>query len=319
VRTIIAIVAAAGMAGAAWFCTDRVEIRGLEDVRLAPRASAPTAGQTAAAPVAPSGRERLRIASLDLGNLDATAARKPELLVRLAQVVREFDIVALQGFSSPSDELASRIAAAASGNGRSYAFLLSPAAAPLAANERFAFLFDLAMVEIDHTESYLVNDPHDRLTRDPFVVWFRSRGAPPEFAFTFSLVAVRVDGEKTLEELDALADVFVRVREDGRGEDDVILLGSFHADDRNLGRLGDLPRMTCAISETPTNTRGDRQLANLLFDSRATNEFTGRVGVFDFLREFNLSLGEALEISEQLPVWAEFSVYEGGRQSAARR
>lgn len=31
------------------------------------------------------------------------------------------------------------------------------------------------------------------------------------------------------------------------------------------------------------------------------------------MREFNLSLDQALQVSDHLPVWAEFSVYEGGR------
>jgi hypothetical protein len=36
--------------------------------------------------------------------------------------------------------------------------------------------------------------------------------------------------------------------------------------------------------------------------------------VYDFLREFNLDLEtQALQVSDHLPIWAEFSVYEGGR------
>jgi hypothetical protein len=31
------------------------------------------------------------------------------------------------------------------------------------------------------------------------------------------------------------------------------------------------------------------------------------------MKEFNLSLEEALQVSDHFPVWAEFSVYEGGQ------
>jgi deoxyribonuclease-1-like protein len=320
VRTILALFTAAALAGAAWLVTTRFEIRGLETVRLAPRSDSPAdKSQAESALVAGRGGERLRIASFDLPAFDETHPTRPDVLERLARVVREFDVVALQGIASSSDAPLARLAAAASVQGRNYEHLLGPAVNPSAARERFAFLFDAQTVEVDHTECYLVNDPHDRLRSDPFVAWFRARGAPVEAAFTFTLVCVRVDPERTVEELDALADVFVRVRSDGRREDDVILLGNLNADDRYLGRLGDLPRITCAISAAPTTTRGDRQLANVIFDHRATNEFTGRVGVFDFLRELNLSLRDALEISEHLPVWAEFSVYEGGRPRTANQ
>jgi hypothetical protein len=38
----------------------------------------------------------------------------------------------------------------------------------------------------------------------------------------------------------------------------------------------------------------------------------GRSGVLDFMRDGNLTLEEALEVSDHLPVWAEFSIFEGG-------
>ncbi len=36
-------------------------------------------------------------------------------------------------------------------------------------------------------------------------------------------------------------------------------------------------------------------------------------GVLDVVREFNLTQEQALKVSDHLPIWAEFSVYEGGR------
>src|SRR5204863_6411769 len=57
---------------------------------------------------------------------------------------------------------------------------------------------------------------------------------------------------------------------------------------------------------------GRAQYDNLVFDRTATQEFLGRSGVFDFLREYNLSEAQAKQVSDHLPVWAEFSIYEGG-------
>ena len=74
-----------------------------------------------------------------------------------------------------------------------------------------------------------------------------------------------------------------------------------------------LPNLVCVVNNTPTNTRGDKQYDNILFSRVATTEFSGRGGVFDFLRQYNLTLEQALAVSDHLPVWAEFSVYEGGR------
>jgi hypothetical protein len=67
------------------------------------------------------------------------------------------------------------------------------------------------------------------------------------------------------------------------------------------------------VRNTPTNTIGTKQYDNILFQETATVEYTGRGGVYDFLRAYNLTEKQALEVSDHLPVWAEFSVYENGR------
>jgi endonuclease/exonuclease/phosphatase family metal-dependent hydrolase len=102
------------------------------------------------------------------------------------------------------------------------------------------------------------------------------------------------------------------------GEDDVILLGDLNADERHFGQLARVPDITWVIAaDTPTNTRGDKTYDNLLFSRRTTIEFTGHGGVLDLVREFNLGgVDQAGEISDHLPVWAEFSIYENGQPTA---
>ena len=89
----------------------------------------------------------------------------------------------------------------------------------------------------------------------------------------------------------------------------VILLEKIH----NLGQLGEVSSIHCAISGVPSNTRGNKLYDNILFSQLATTEFTGRAGVFDLIREFNLTMDDALAISDHFPVWSEFSIYEGGQ------
>ena len=66
------------------------------------------------------------------------------------------------------------------------------------------------------------------------------------------------------------------------------------------------------ISGVPTNTRGTAHYDNIVFDARGATEFTGRAGVYDMMREQNISMQEALELSDHLPVYAEFHIREGG-------
>ncbi len=155
----------------------------------------------------------------------------------------------------------------------------------------------------------------------PLVAEFRVRSPPPSEAFTFMLVNVLVDPRRAPQELDSLADVFRAARDSGRAgdggfvEDDIIMLGDIETDPEHLGRLGRVPGLVAAINGVPTTTRGTRLADNILFDRRATVEYTGRSGVLDVIRELDLTPQEALEVSEHLPVWAEFSSYENGQAS----
>ncbi len=114
------------------------------------------------------------------------------------------------------------------------------------------------------------------------------------------------------QELAALVDVIRGVRNNGRGEDDVLLLGDLNADERMLDSLAQATGSSVVVSGVPTNTRGSKTYDNILFARSATTEFTQQLGVVDFAREYQLSDTQALEVSDHRPIWAEFSVYEGG-------
>jgi hypothetical protein len=70
--------------------------------------------------------------------------------------------------------------------------------------------------------------------------------------------------------------------------------------------------MLFALEGTPTTVSGEAMLDNIVFPARATNEFSGKAGVVDFLRQLNLSIDQAFQVSSHMPVWAEFFAVEGG-------
>ncbi|MBW3596496.1 MAG: endonuclease/exonuclease/phosphatase [Planctomycetes bacterium] len=311
-RKLLAVLAAAVVAGGAWLVSLKYEIRGWSDVSLAPRDAAPAEPATSPVSRIERATDTIRIAAFHIDSFDEAKAERPHVMARLADILGRYDVAAIQDIRSRNQDLLPRLVELLNAEERQYDYVIGPRLGRSRAVQ-CAFVFDAASVEIDRSEAYVVNDPHDLLSREPLVAWFRVRGPAPEAAFTFTLVNVHVDPPAAEQEVDELAQVFRAVQHDGREEDDVILLGSFHVDDRYVGRLNDVPELIWAVSGVPTTTRGDAQRDNLVFSTRSTNEFTGRMGVFDFLREFNLTLDDALEISDHLPVWAEFSIYEGGR------
>jgi len=312
---VLLMVAALG----GWYFFQRYQIEGVEKLSVKPRevqlaSSAPGSGKAdGLLPPVPAGKITIRIATFNLGPLDQHKMSRPQVVNRLAQVIRRFDIVAMQNIQARNQGIVVQLAEQVNADGRCYHYVVGPNVERDTIHRYSAILFDRASIQVDRSTVGLVDDPLGRLRNSPLVAAFRTRGPEPSQAFTFTLVNVDIDPEQARAELDLLDSVFLAVRGDGRNEDDIILLGTLGADDRHLGRIAQLPGITCAVFGMPTTTRGTESSDNLLFDFRATKEFTGRSGVLDLMRELNLTMQEALETASHLPVWAEFSVYEGGR------
>lgn len=267
-------------------------------------------------PRRPPAGETIRVATFNLRMFGEAKLRDAQAMEIIVAILRQFDLIAVQEVRAAQQDVLPRLIERLNADGQyQYDYALGPRLGRTSSKEQYAFVFDTATIEIDRYQLYTVDDPDDLLHREPLVGWFRARAAPPEQAFTFSLVNVHTDPDEVQRELDVLDDAFFQVRDDPRrGEDDVLMVGDFNARADQLRQLGQIRGLLKVVSgQTPTNVRHTAQYDNILLDAAATTEFTGRGGVFDFLRAYNLTLEQALAVSDHLPVWAEFSIYEGGR------
>ncbi|HND53121.1 MAG TPA: endonuclease/exonuclease/phosphatase family protein [Pirellulaceae bacterium] len=313
-RRISSLFTAVVLAGLVFFGLQIFKGGGFNGLSFGPGAGTNVSGTSATNVPLPAARtnDTIRIASFNIQVFGESKSSKPHVMDALVRICRQFDVIAIQEIRSKSNDILPHFIDLLNANGAQYDFVIGPRLGRTNSKEQYAVIYDRASVEVDRQQLYTVEDPDDLLHREPLVAWFRVRGPPARDAFTFSLVDIHTDPDEVKQEMNALDDVFRAVRDDGRGEDDVILLGDLNCDDRHLGELGQIPNIMAVIHNTATNTRGTSQYDNIIFDQTATREFTGRAGVFDFLREFNLSMEEALEISDHIPIWAEFSIYEGG-------
>ena len=263
-------------------------------------------------PPPPANVNTIKIASFNIQVFGESKLDKPAVVNVLARIIRFFDVVAIQEVRANTQDVLPRFVQQINAEGAHYSFVIGPRLGRTNSKEQYAYIYNMATVEIDRESIYTVNDPNDLLHREPFVAAFRARAAPPNEAFTFTLVDIHTDPDEAVKECDVLADVYRAVQNDGRGEDDILLLGDFNTDDHHSGRLGQIPYIATAISGVPSNTRGTKLYDNIFFDSRASTEYTGHSGVLNMMRQFNITMAEALEVSDHNPIWAEFSVREGG-------
>lgn len=266
----------------------------------------------------PASAPTIRIASYNVQVFGAKKEKNRPVMQTLAAVMRFFDIIAIQEIRIANDDYFLRRYLDNYLNpysGRTYDFVLGPRLGRSNSKEQYAYIYDTARIEVNRKQVYTVRDPDDLLHRPPFVAMFRARGPHPNEAFTFVLANLHTDPDETnptrfQNELNGLAKVYHAVRAASGGEDDVIMLGDFNVDDRKLGDVGRIPGVRPLISGMYTNTRQTKLYDNILIHLQSTSEFTGQAGVYDIQRQHNLRLEDALQVSDHLPIWAEFSVKE---------
>jgi len=277
-------------------------------------------------PVSPRGT--VRIATFNMAAFNEDKLENHRLTDILVSVLPQFDIVAVQDIRAVNQGVLVRLVERINATGSKFDYAVGPdvrrgevkrhvtknGIGPYETVGPYgAFLFDKTIVEIDRTTVATVKDTAERFRCDPLIGLFRVRGPEESEAFTFKLVNIHTDPRRATVELDLLDDVYRAVLTDGSDEDDVILLGDFGTEADHAKQLVGLPGMTSTIGMVPTTIGGTMPVDNILLDGRATTEFTGRSEVFDLIGELDLPLPTARALSEHLPVWAEFSRYEGGQ------
>ncbi len=299
----------------AFFFFQHFDIKGLSDLAVSPKDGSGDHSQSDPPGIPPVKRssETIRIASFNIQVFGESKSAHADVMDMLARIVRRFDVVAIQEVRAKDQSIVPQFVDKINENGRSYDFVIGPRLGRSSSKEQYVFIFDMASVEVDRNQLYTVDDPDDLLHREPLVGWFRVRGPPTNEAFTFTLVNIHTDPDETKQELNALDDVYRAVLVDGRKEDDVIILGDLNVDDQHMGQLGHVSGIDWTVKGTPTNIIGTKQYDNIVYHTGSTTEFTGRAGVYDFMREFNLSEDEAKRVSDHMPIWAEFSTTEGGQ------
>ncbi len=258
----------------------------------------------------------IRIASFNIQVLGESKGSKPQVMSVLAQVVQRFDVIAIQELRAQTTGVVDHLVSLANRGGRQYRYVAGPRLGRTNSKEQYVFVYDASRINLDPASVVTVPDPQDFLHREPTIARFQVRVEPGRTGFSFILANIHTDPDETDQELDALDDVFVSLQKNAWREDDVILLGDLNVDYKHLGQLGQLPNIAYTVRGEPTNTRGTKSYDNIVFDRTATTEFVGVAGVFNLQREFGLSMDEAIDVSDHLPVWAEFDAYETGSNIA---
>ncbi|MBB3204412.1 endonuclease/exonuclease/phosphatase family metal-dependent hydrolase [Rhodopirellula rubra] len=294
---------------------ESVASRKISPVGLRPTSSVNAAGKSQTA---------IRVATFNIKVFGEKKSSDAEVMQRLAAVFMQFDVVAVQEIRGDPDVPINRLLAEITRQGGRYRAVHGPPIGRTSQTECYGFVWDQDRIDLVPQSDYMIDDSADRMHREPMVASFQTRVAPVDSRspFRFTMINVHTDpdlvrGDTGDNELNVLDDVFQSVRNfeyETNGEEDFLLVGDLNVDVGKLAELGQIPGVVSLVGDVPTNTLKSKTYDHILIDSRVTTEYLRRSGVLDLESWFGIDQAGALKLSDHLPVWAEFSVYESPRQ-----
>jgi deoxyribonuclease-1-like protein len=173
--------------------------------------------------------EEVKIATFNIQIFGQAKVHKPAILAYLAEVVRHFDIVAIEEVKDATQQTPGIFLTAVNATGRHYAFVLSGRTGKQPddhdSQEQYAFYYDTDRIEALDQGALFDDSAQDLFQREPFTAQFAVKGTP----FTFTLTAIHTRPDSAVAEIGALYTVYQDVLQRYPHEYHHLILGDFNA------------------------------------------------------------------------------------------
>ncbi|XP_008562585.1 PREDICTED: deoxyribonuclease-1-like 1 [Galeopterus variegatus] len=259
------------------------------------------------------GMEAFRICAFNAQRLTLAKVARELVMTTLVRIVARCDIMVLQEVVDRSDSTISLLLRELNrfdGSGP-YESLSSQPLGRGTYLEKYVYIYRSHKTQV--LDSYLYNDENDLFAREPFVAQFT---LPSKVLPSLVLVPLHTTPTAVEKELNALYDVFLDVSRHWQSKD-MILLGDFNADCTSLTkkRLGELILRTEAgfrwviVDGEDTTVRASTHCTydHIVLHGERCQSLLQAAAAFDFPRSFQLTMEEALNISDHYPVEVELS------------
>jgi endonuclease/exonuclease/phosphatase family metal-dependent hydrolase len=251
--------------------------------------------------------DSIRVAAFNVRVFGQSKLSQPEVMQVLADVAREFDVIAIQEVRDVSLETPEIFLDLINDESDlSYRAVVGPRLGRSNSKEQYVVYYVHSRVELVHAYTY--PDPEDVFEREPLVTSFRAGG------FDFTLVTCHVKPSDAERELEALAEAAGEIRAANPGEVDLLLMGDFNADgdyldESELANIFPAPGFRSVIgNEEDTMTTSDNTYDRIILSDGVTELAEGTAQVYRFDVELALDDQELVQrVSDHYPVHATFS------------
>ena len=256
--------------------------------------------------------DTIAVASFNIQVFGVTKASKPEVMAVLAQIISNFDIIAIQEIRDASGTAILDLCDVVNSLGSNYEVVVGPRLGRTTSKEQYAYMYRTS--KISFLDAYTYDDSlADIFHREPYIASFSSKDGN----FDFLLVEIHTDPDFANEEINSLPLVIEDAKTHFPGEHDIIVLGDLNADCSYFDEedtsclLRDPSYLWLISNDMDTNVATSScTYDRIIVTADSESEFTGLAGVYRFDEVFILTNDEAKAVSDHYPVWAKFSIFD---------
>jgi endonuclease/exonuclease/phosphatase family metal-dependent hydrolase len=252
--------------------------------------------------------DRIKIASFNLEVFGPTKAGNAAVLGIMGEIIRQFDIVAVQEIRDASGTAVIALKSAINSTGNHYDYEIGPRLGRTTSKEQYAFFYNTATIEALAGAYTYDEGGTDTFEREPYVARFRVKSGN----FDFALIDIHTKPEDATAEITYLPNVISQTTAI-TGEPDVICLGDFNADGSYFDEGSYLSIFPASIYDWLIPNTADTTVASSsnTYDRMVTlhstdEDLTGSSGVFRYDQVIDMGSTLPGDISDHYPIWAEF-------------
>jgi endonuclease/exonuclease/phosphatase family metal-dependent hydrolase len=251
-----------------------------------------------------------KIAAFNIQIFGKTKSDKPEVMVVLTNIVREFDIVLIQEIRDATEQtIPNFIQQINQANGVLYSYIESPRLGRTTSKEAYAYIYNTQTVQFIQGSDYVYNDNNDVFEREPYIATFKIGN------FDFTLAGIHTKPEDAYNEIGNLTTVISSIQTAKPNEKDIIVMGDFNADgsyynEDDTSNPLKAPQYNWIITNNiDTTVKTDNTYDRIIIlDTTLNHEYdAGTAQAFHFDQAYGLNNQTFVEeISDHYPVFAQY-------------
>ncbi|WP_319507751.1 endonuclease/exonuclease/phosphatase family protein [uncultured Methanolobus sp.] len=249
----------------------------------------------------------LRVGAFNIQVFGVTKADKPEVMDVIADIVRTYDIVAIQEIRDSSQTALPELVDLVNSDGPNYQYVVSERLGRTTSKEQYAYIYNSNTVEvIGDPQTYPEPENTDPFHRQPYIASFKSISGN----YDAVLMVIHTDPDEATEEINALDDVLAYSQSIYPDEQDFIIMGDINADGSYFDEdsTSDIDEYYWVIDDSQDTTvaSSDNTYDRIILTD--SSDLSGQSGVFRYDLEYNLTEDLTSDVSDHYPVYAEFSI-----------